>query len=117
MAVATAVLIAGSLTATPVSAAPAPGAPAKGAPAKGAPAKVACRDAVAGAAMAGLTARSCGHRVEDLAARTGSSQTFANPDGTSELSVSTEPQRVQRADGTWVAVDTTLARRADGTPA
>ena len=59
-------------------------------------------------------ARGAKHRVEVLAGRTESSQVFAQPDGTFAEQTSLRPQRVHRADGTWVAADPTLHRNADG---
>src|SRR5690349_1972439 len=39
---------------------------------------------------------------------------FANPDGSFTAEITAGPQRVQQADGSWSAIDTTLVRRADG---
>lgn len=59
------------------------------------------------------TARRCGVRVENLAARTERAQIFANPSGTQTFEATALPSRVKRPDGTWAAVDPTL-REAGG---
>ncbi|MFK0073088.1 DNRLRE domain-containing protein [Arthrobacter woluwensis] len=51
---------------------------------------------------AALTARSTGHRVEDLSQRSESTQVFANPDSTWTLESYTAPKFAQHADGSWV---------------
>lgn len=66
------------------------------------------------AASAMQTARTSGHRVEDLSKRTESAQTFANPDGTMTLKSFATPVRVKQADGSWADVDFNLVRRQDG---
>jgi hypothetical protein len=65
-------------------------------------------------ASALAAARARGRQVEALADRTAYSQTFANPTGTLTLDESIAPVRVQRPDGSWVPVDTTLRVAADG---
>jgi hypothetical protein len=67
-------------------------------------------DARSAAAMAAA----CGFAVENLAGRSEFTQAFANPDGTSTFKSTAVPARVRRTDGTWAAVDPTLAPRADG---
>lgn len=68
---------------------------------------------VADAAAAMAAAQAQDQRVEVLDARTESSLTFANPDGSFTTEASTVPERVQQADGSWVDVDTTLVRDGD----
>ncbi|MDQ1712818.1 MAG: hypothetical protein QOE45_2268 [Frankiaceae bacterium] len=61
---------------------------------------------------AATLARSSGQRVrvtEDLKA---DSTTFANPDGTTTLELTSGPSRVRRGDG-WADIDPTLVRRGD----
>lgn len=61
-------------------------------------------------------AKASGRPVEFVAARTETTTTYANPDGSSfRLDQSTIPVRVARSDGSWAAPDATLTRRADGT--
>lgn len=69
-------------------------------------------------ASALLTARLHKHRIEVMGARTGSAQTFANPDGTLSYETSAEPRWVKK-QGAWTDVDSTLVTTADGdlTPA
>ncbi|MCW3841950.1 hypothetical protein ONA70_17770 [Micromonospora yasonensis] len=62
---------------------------------------------------AAALARSTGQRIEVTGLRTETQQVFANPSGTFTLTQSARPQRVRRGD-TWVPVDTTLQRHADG---
>jgi RHS repeat-associated protein len=62
------------------------------------------------AAAAMVAAQAQGSKVEVLDERTESSQTFANADGSFTLESSTVPERVQRADGSWVGIDTTLVQ-------
>ncbi|MEU6848823.1 LamG-like jellyroll fold domain-containing protein [Actinacidiphila alni] len=63
-------------------------------------------------------AKASGAPVEVVGERTETTTTYANPDGvTMRLDESTVPVRVAAADGSWVAPDATLARRADGTVA
>jgi len=59
-------------------------------------------------------AAATGEPVEVVEARDEYSQTFANPDGSFTLAESVAPQRARAADGSWVAPDSTLVRRADG---
>ncbi|SDP31903.1 hypothetical protein SAMN05216259_12367, partial [Actinacidiphila guanduensis] len=67
-------------------------------------------------ASALLMARLQDRAVEVLDDRTDASQTFAEPDGSLSYSVSALPVRVKRG-GSWVPVDATLARTADGSVA
>ena len=66
------------------------------------------------AVSAMVTARSTGERVEDLSQRTETVRVFANPDGTWTSDGTTEPERVQDADGTWRDLDTTLVETDGG---
>jgi hypothetical protein len=75
---------------------------------------VVCVDLRADAASASRTAQECGRPVEVGNARSERGEAFANPDGTTTLVTSTEPQRVRRADGSWTDVDVTLVNAADG---
>jgi Concanavalin A-like lectin/glucanases superfamily len=77
----------------------------------------ACQTTGPDEASASAMAKRCGKRVEVLAKRSESSQTFANPDGSSTVTSSVVPARVHRSDGSWVAVDTTLRQRPDGSVA
>lgn len=67
-------------------------------------------DATAAAAMA----VACGQRVEVLAARTETTQVFANPDGTGTIEQYAQPQRVRHTGGGWSTLDPTLTVGADG---
>ena len=58
-----------------------------------------------------------GVQVEALSDRTEYSQVFANSDGTLQYRAAPVPQRVQRPDGSWTDVDTTLRQQADGSVA
>ncbi|MEH1129789.1 carboxypeptidase regulatory-like domain-containing protein [Micromonospora sp. CPCC 206061] len=87
--------------------------PAPGSAAPAATPQPSCADAKQDAAAAAQTAEACGRRVEILADRTESSQTFANPDGTGTLEQTAQPVRVRKGDG-WVPVDTTLTKTSDG---
>lgn len=60
------------------------------------------------AVSAMLTARAQGSRVENVAARTQSSSTFANPDGTWTTQDSGVPVQFQDPSGDWRTVDTGL---------
>ncbi len=82
-------------------------------PAQSAPAPSATTDPM-DESTAAQTARTTGVRVELPGRTTETSKTFVNPGGSFTLEQSIFPVRVRRAAG-WVAVDTTLARRADGT--
>ncbi|WBB78832.1 FG-GAP-like repeat-containing protein [Micromonospora sp. WMMD882] len=73
-----------------------------------------CRAAVDDRAAAIELAARCDQRVEILAARTETTQVFANPDGTGVVEEYAQPQRVRRADGTWTAPDPTLVTNPDG---
>jgi hypothetical protein len=64
-------------------------------------------------AAATAMTRTCGKRVEILAERSEVAQTFVNPDGTRTVEESIEPVRVKHGS-TWVPIDTTLAKTADG---
>ncbi len=61
-----------------------------------------------------VTAQAQGVPVEDVSQRTESTQTFANPDGTWSTEMATGPVRVQRENGSWVDIDTTLVQNASG---
>ncbi|WP_027344464.1 LamG-like jellyroll fold domain-containing protein [Hamadaea tsunoensis] len=80
-----------------------------------APAAGSCVDTRPDTAAAVSTAVACGHRVEILGLRTETSQTFAKPGGGFTTEESVLPQWSHRPDGSWTAVDTTLAARPDGT--
>ncbi len=75
-----------------------------------APAPVASRPDAVSAMMA---AKKQGSRVEVLDDRTDSSQNFANPDGTFSYEAYAVPQWT-RKNGTWTALDPTLAANASG---
>ena len=62
---------------------------------------------------ASLTARSTGHRVEDLSQRTESSQVFANPDSTWTLESYTAPKFSRKSDGSWSDARTDLVFGTD----
>ena len=64
---------------------------------------------------AATDAQAEGISVEALSDRTDYAQVFANPDGTWSYNVAAAAQRVQNADGSWSAVDPTLALQSDGT--
>ncbi|MFF1449372.1 LamG-like jellyroll fold domain-containing protein [Streptomyces sp. NPDC058274] len=66
-------------------------------------------------ATAFARAAASGERVEILQQRTEDELVFANPDGSLTSETSAQPQRVQRADGSWQPADATLERRPDGT--
>lgn len=61
-----------------------------------------------------LSARSEGVAVEDLSARTDTSQTWAQPDGTWKTQFHTGQQRFRDSHGNWINVDLTLAPTAAG---
>ena len=61
-----------------------------------------------------VTARATGEPVEDRSQRTETVRVFAQPDGTWVSDGTTEPERVQREDGTWAEIDTTLERAQGG---
>lgn len=91
-------------------------APAVAAPAAAAPAVVprVCPATAPDEASAAVAAVGCGSRVEAMSGRSATSQVFVNPDGSATLESSPVPQRVQQANGSWAAVDTTLRARPDG---
>ncbi|WP_327110933.1 LamG domain-containing protein [Streptomyces sp. NBC_01341] len=62
------------------------------------------------AARAGET----GKPVEVDEARSETSQTFANPDGTFTQTMNAAPVRARGGNGSWAAIDTTLERTAGG---
>jgi len=64
-------------------------------------------------AAARTRARASGSRVEVVSARTETSTTWANPDGSLTTELSAGPIRFKR-NGAWVPVDVTLHRAADG---
>lgn len=66
------------------------------------------------AASAVTAARRSGHRVEVGSARTELTQLFANPSGGFTAEAAVMPQRVKRDDGSWVNIDLSLRRSADG---
>lgn len=117
---------AATTAATPPAANQAPGSSAKTGPAAPAPAAGAASSDPDGPAtapadppqakMAAAGAQAAKTKqavvVDDLTSQT--SQTLAQPDGTFTTSFSTVPTRVRRG-GAWVAVDTTLHARPDGT--
>ncbi|WP_051367950.1 FG-GAP-like repeat-containing protein [Hamadaea tsunoensis] len=80
------------------------------------PAPVACAATAADQPAATAAARRCHQPVEVLSARGTDTQLYANPDGSSTLTLAAEPQRVRRAGG-WVPLDTTLTVAADGSVA
>ncbi|WP_143172652.1 hypothetical protein [Actinacidiphila paucisporea] len=86
--------------------------PATPAQASSAPAGAA-QPAAAAAAIA--QAKETGRSVDIQALTTPNTTVKANPDGTLTLDQSLYPTRVKAADGTWMAVDTTLHASADGT--
>ena len=61
-------------------------------------------------------ARRTGARVEALSERTGTTTTWVHENGSLTTELTAGPVRFER-DGKWVAVDTDLTRRADGTVA
>jgi len=69
------------------------------------------------APQASALADSTGQPVEVIADRTDWSQVFAQPGGGFRMVESLVPRRVQRPDGSWVPVDTTLSVRPDGSVA
>ncbi|MFT7873097.1 MULTISPECIES: LamG domain-containing protein [Amycolatopsis] len=67
-------------------------------------------------ATAMRAARAQGTRVEVLAERTETVTVYANPDGTHTSEMTAVPTRVKKG-AEWVAIDTTLQARPDGTVA
>ncbi|MDG4825039.1 FG-GAP-like repeat-containing protein [Asanoa sp. WMMD1127] len=96
-----------ALLVTGLLAGPAPAASA----ARGGPACAA--EAVDPAAAVALAA-ACDRRVEVRSARTETTRVFADPDGSGVVEQYAQPQRVRRADASWVALDTTLTTTKDG---
>ncbi len=76
-------------------------------------AKTASSAAVGEEAAERLTAAAQDRRVEVVGARTETTTLWANPDGTMSLETHAGPVRFRKG-GTWVPVDTTLVRGADG---
>lgn len=68
----------------------------------------ACTASATNETTARSLAHSCGHQVEVLSRRTGTTRVLDNPDGTQTLEQHIDPQWVHRPDGSWVDVDTTL---------
>ncbi len=68
-------------------------------------------------AAALAAARACGTAVQNLAGRTETHETFANPDGTWTAKIYAGPVRTRGADGGWVPVDLTMRAEADGSVA
>ncbi|MET0494039.1 MAG: LamG-like jellyroll fold domain-containing protein [Actinoplanes sp.] len=64
--------------------------------------------------LASRQARATGQPVEVVAERAEDELVFAQPDGTFTAEITAGPQRVEQADGSWSAIDTTLVRRDDG---
>ena len=104
----TAALIAAVGLAAPAQAAPV------ALPAKAAAAKVDSRPDLLSAAV---SARAQGSRVEVESARSVTSSTWANPDGTLTTQQHAGPIRFRDVDGSWRDVDLTLAEQADGSVA
>lgn len=75
---------------------------------------VPCDFSAQDASTASGIATSCGFRVEVLAARTESSQVYAEPSGVFTEEATAMPVRVRRSDGGWTAIDPTLVRQPDG---
>lgn len=84
---------------------PAPPAPAPAAPAAG---------GVVDFPSAVVQAKATGKRVEVTAETTDSSSTWVNPDGTVTTQQYAAPIRFEDEAGAWQAIDTTLAKQADG---
>ncbi|WP_422732959.1 LamG-like jellyroll fold domain-containing protein [Micromonospora sp. WMMD558] len=87
--------------------------PAVAAPKPAAQPKPACPDDRPDEVSAAVAARLCGARVEVANRRSETTQVFANADGTLTEEQALAPVRVRQGD-TWVPVDLTLQRRADG---
>ncbi|WP_147427338.1 LamG-like jellyroll fold domain-containing protein [Micromonospora globbae] len=88
--------------------------PAAAAPKPAGQAKPACPDDRPDEVSAAVAARLCAARVEVANRRSETTQVFANPDGTLTEEQALAPVRVRQGDNTWVPVDLTLQRRADG---
>ncbi|MET9245333.1 DNRLRE domain-containing protein [Nonomuraea sp. NPDC003709] len=78
-----------------------------------APARVAAEPSAPDEASARLSARLTGRRVEVADARTETTTTYANPDGTLTVDSFAGPVRY-RGDGGWAPVDIALTRTASG---
>ncbi len=65
-------------------------------------------------ARAARLAKASGHPVEVVAERTATTTVFAEPNGTMRAIITAEPTRVRRGRS-WVPVDASLRRGADGT--
>lgn len=87
--------------------------PAAAAPAAAKPAPQLGPDEAADVPSARATAKLRNKRIEALSERSESTTTWVNPDGTKTTQVNGGPVRVQRGD-TWVPVDLTLVKGADG---
>lgn len=68
-------------------------------------------EARADAVAAMITAQATDQPVEDLSARTETSSTYANPDGSWTIEQTSQPIRVQSGNGTWSEVETALVER------
>lgn len=88
--------------------------PAAAAPKPAAQSKPTCPDDRPDEVSAAVAARLCAARVEVANRRSETTQVFANPDGTLTQEQAQAPVRVRLSDNTWVPVDLTLQRRADG---
>ncbi|MEQ4724744.1 DNRLRE domain-containing protein [Nonomuraea sp. B19D2] len=77
------------------------------------PARVAAEPSAPDEASARLSARLTGRRVEVADARTETTTTYANPDGTLTVDTFAGPVRFRR-DGAWAPVDIALTRTASG---
>ncbi|NJP33454.1 LamG-like jellyroll fold domain-containing protein [Micromonospora thermarum] len=87
--------------------------PAVAAPKPAPQPKPACPDDRPDEVSAAVAARLCGARVEVANRRSETTQVFANADGTLTEEQALAPVRVRQGDS-WVPVDLTLQRRADG---
>ncbi|HEX6682770.1 MAG TPA: LamG-like jellyroll fold domain-containing protein [Candidatus Limnocylindrales bacterium] len=79
-----------------------------------APATAQCPAAQPDPAAALASARACGSRVEVMSSRSGTTQIFAEADGSSTAEVHTGVVRIKDASGAWRDVDLSLERRLDG---
>ncbi|MFJ2031529.1 phospholipase A2 [Streptosporangium sp. NPDC087985] len=78
------------------------------------PAKTACPDEMPGEASVRLAVRLCGKRIKVADLTTETAEYFVNLDGSTTVEQRVRPVRINR-DGQWLAADTTLAARPDGT--
>lgn len=85
-----------------------------GSAAQATPAKPKCVDSTSGVSAASAVAKACARRVEATELRSPSSQVFVNPSGTMTMERSLQPRWAKTAQGSWVDVDTSLRRTADG---